>query len=144
MTVCEKLFRDFKFTLPDHSDVKELVVSKETVDEPEQSLSSLLAEPKMFHERVVGFQLRRFEEEFAERYDIPISFTQAAARRISEKTQETGEDIARFCRDLFTNYEHGLKLLQQAPHKHEFVVDAEGVDNPAKALERWIKATYSD
>jgi ATP-dependent protease Clp ATPase subunit len=142
MTVCEKLFRDFKFTLPDHPEVRELVVGRETVEDPGGCLEQVLRQPDLFRERVVGFQLQKFEQEFAGRYGVSIRFTEDASQRISEKALKSDEDTVEFCRGLFQGYEHGLKLLQQAPHKNQLVVDAEGVENPAKALEKWIKATY--
>ncbi len=41
MTVCERIFRDFKFELPS-TDIKQLTVSKQLVDNPKKTLEELL------------------------------------------------------------------------------------------------------
>ncbi len=142
MTVCEKLFRDYKYLLPDHPAVRELVVSGRLVAEPAAELRELLENPRKFHSQVVTFKLRRFETEFQEKYAVQISFTEDAANRVMKKAEEAGLDTLEYCDELFRNYEHALNLLQQAPKRNQFVVDADGIDHPELALERWIRDTY--
>ncbi len=142
MTVCEKLFRDYKYLLPDHPAVKELVVGGRMVSEPAVELRELLENPRKFHAQVVTFKLRRFEKEFHDKYAVQISFTEDAANRVMKKAEEAGKDTLEYCDELFRNYEHALNLLQQAPKRNQFVVDVEGIDHPEMALEKWIKETY--
>ncbi|MFQ5738047.1 MAG: AAA family ATPase [Acidobacteriota bacterium] len=143
MTVCEKIFRDYKYQLPDHPQVKELVVGKELVEEPGAKLEELLANPRLYRQRVSRFQLASFEKEFAAKYGIEIHFTEDGASRLLEKAEVSGKSTLQYCSELFKNYEHGFNLLQKASHPQPFVVDREGVEDPAKALEKWIKQTYT-
>ncbi len=142
MTVCEKVFRDYKYQLPDAPEVRELVVDETLVGHPSRTLAELLQNPRMFRGQVVSFKLRRFEEEFQQKYGVPIGFTDAAAKRLMAKAEEAGQDTLEFCDELFRNYEHALNLLQQAPKRNQFLVDEDGIDHPEKALETWIRETY--
>ncbi len=142
MTVCEKTFRDFKYELPDHPDISHLVVTDNLVADPEGSLKALLEQPQMFRERVIRFQIQRFEEDFEKEHGIPIEFTPEASELLSRKATEASENILDYCKQLFSSYEHGLKLLEKAPHKNRLVVDPQGVENPGTALESWIRQTY--
>ena len=45
MTVCERIFRDFKFELPS-TKVRRFVVTRELVDDPAAELREVLADPK--------------------------------------------------------------------------------------------------
>src|SRR5690606_1694525 len=62
MSVCEKLFREYKYRLPD-SEVKEFIVDAETVENPLGRLEELLAKPDLYSGQVSGWRLKRFEEE---------------------------------------------------------------------------------
>ena len=141
LTVCERLFRDYKYVLPDHP-VKELVVTRELVEDPEGKLKELLSRPDMFRERVLQFRLQAFVHEFAERYGIQITLTPGATRLLAEQAQAAGKPIAEYCQELFQDYEHGLNLLSKRAGKNDFLIDEEVVKDPAKNLERWIRETY--
>lgn len=141
LTVCERLFREYKYVLPDHP-VKELVVTRETVEDPEGKLKELLAQPDMFRERVLSFRLQSFEQEFADRYGIRITLTPGAIRLLGERAEAAGQPITHYCQNLFRDYRHGLDLLGKKSDKKRFLVDEEVVKDPAKTLERWIRETY--
>ena len=84
MTVCERIFRDYKYHLPDH-EVTELVVDRKLVEDPKASLDELLARPDLHHDTILQFQLKRFETEFHQRYGVEITFTPEAVALISER-----------------------------------------------------------
>jgi endopeptidase Clp ATP-binding regulatory subunit ClpX len=141
MTVCEKLFRDYKYTLPDHS-VRQFVVTREMVDDPPRVLAQLLENPNLHRRMVLQFHLGRFEREFFDKYGIRISFTPEAAALAADRAESAGKDVSEFCRELFGGYEHGLNLLRKTSGKDEFAIDRETVLDPAGTLERWIRETY--
>ncbi|MBI4444722.1 MAG: AAA family ATPase [Acidobacteria bacterium] len=141
MTVCEKLFRDYKYVLPDHP-VKEFVVNRETVENPEGKLQELMANPKRDHVQVVQFRLLRLQEEFAAKYGIQIQFTRDAAELLSAKAEEGHQDVLSYCNELFRDYEHGLNLLRKSSGRDSFVIDSSTVMDPAGTLERWIRENY--
>lgn len=141
MSVCEKLFRDFKYYLPD-SEVKEFIVTKELVEEPADKLQELLSEPEMYSPKVNAWKIQRFQERIQTDYGLNVSFTPDAVRLISLDAKKQNEDIVEYCEDLFRSYEHALNLLAQSSASSEFVIDSSGVKNPSEAFERWIKETY--
>ncbi len=144
MTVCEKVFRDFKYTLPDHPEIREIVVTAELVGDPQARLAELLEHPDLFHGRVFRFQLKRFERDFARDQGVRLRFTEAAIDRLSKQAAESGGLTAeQSCSRLFQGFEHGLALLREAPDDHTFVVEEENVENPEKALEGWIRQLYA-
>lgn len=141
MSICEKVFREYKYVLPDHA-VNEFVVTRELIEHPEVKLRELLENPAMYHGQVLQFRLRKFEKEFADRYGISITFTPEAAQIVGERAAAGGVDVAEYCNRLFEDYQHGLNLLRKTSGKDMFVIDREGALDPAGTLERWIRETY--
>ena len=141
LSVCEKVFRDYKYILPDHP-VKELVVTGKLVEDPEKQLQKLLKKPNMFRGHVRQFRLQSLGEEFKKEYGVRIDFTPEAAEILGQQAEEKNMDLAAYCRDLFHGYRHGLNLLRKTSGKDLFVIDRDAVFDPAGTLERWIKETY--
>ncbi len=141
MTVCERVFRDFKYQLPDH-EITELVADRKLVEDPKASLKELLATPDLHHEAILQFQLKRFEAEFYKRYGVEISFTPEAVALISERVRGPNADVLQYCRDLFREYEHGMKLLARGQASKPLSVGPQVIEDPAGSLEKWIRETY--
>ncbi|RPI23180.1 MAG: AAA family ATPase [Acidobacteria bacterium] len=141
MTVCEKLFREYKYRLPD-TVVKEFVVDRELVENPTEVLTRLIENPTMHRDRVLQFQLKRFEKVFTDKYGVQVTFTPDAAELIADRAAATSKDLMEYCETLFGGYEHGLNLLRKVSGQTSFVIDRTAVEDPAGTLERWIKETY--
>ncbi len=141
MTVCERVFRDYKYHLPDH-EVTELVADRRLVEDPKASLDELLARPDLHHDTILQFQLKRFETEFHQRYGVEITFTPEAVALISERVRGPNADVLQYCRNLFREYEHGMKLLARGQASKPLSVDPQVIEDPAGSLERWIRETY--
>ena len=141
MTVCEKTFREYKYQLPDH-EVAGFAVGKEMVENPLEKLTEVLQNPDMYREKILHFQLAKLERQFTDKYGVVFKFTPEASKLLSEKAEADGKDISDYCEALFTDYEHGLNLLQKTLDGGQFVVDEDVVRDPAGALEQRIKETY--
>jgi endopeptidase Clp ATP-binding regulatory subunit ClpX len=141
MTVCERVFREFKFELPS-TPVKRFVVGRELVDTPPTALKHLLA-AHAAQERAV---LRRLVSEFAERFHkehaIKITFTETATDRLVALAQETGQPLRALCAERFKDYQFGLKLIAQNTGQTEFALDLEAVEAPDKTLSDRVVASY--
>jgi len=141
MTVCERIFRDFKFELPS-THVRRFVVTRDLVDNPPASLQRLLAEHAA-EERAV---MRRLVQEFAERFQkehrLSIVFTDAATDRLLALAQETSQPMRALCAERFKDFQFGLKLIAQNTGQSEFRIDAEAVETPDKVLSDWVVASY--
>ena len=141
MTVCERIFREYKYQLPDH-DVKEFIVGQEMTENPIEKLKSLLEDPTQYRSKVVEFQLGKIEQELSDRYGIEIAFTPEASQCIAEKAKEMDTDLLSYSADLLKEFEHGLNLLRKNSKKKKFLIDEDFVLDPADAVERWIRETY--
>ncbi len=141
MTVCERIFRDFKFELPS-TPVKRFVVTRELVDHPPVALTQLLAEHEN-EERVVMRQLvHDFAARFQESHGLALKFTDAAADRLVGFALEQQLPVRDLCAAKFKDFQFGLKLISQNTGQTEFTIDGDAVDAPEKVLSEWVVASY--
>ncbi len=141
MSVCEKIFRDFKYHLPD-SDAKEFVVTAEVVHNPGGKLAELLETPSLYTAEVLNWKLERFQDEIQKDFGVRIRFTEDGAAAVLGKAREENRDVGAICREIFSSYEHALKLLNKRSVDTEFAVEAELIENPGTVFERWIRESY--
>ena len=141
MTVCERVFRDFKFELPS-TPVKRFVVTRELVDHPAAALTQLLAEHEN-EERVVMRQLvHDFAARFQESHGLALKFTDAAADRLVGFALEQQLPVRDLCAAKFKDFQFGLKLISQNTGQTEFTIDGDTVETPEKVLSEWVVASY--
>jgi len=141
MSVCERIFRDFKFELPSTL-VKRFVVTRELVDNPPAELSKLLAEHEQ-EERTVARQLvHDFAARFRDNHKLDIQFTDAAADRLVAMALEQSVPIRDLCAARFKDFQFGLKLILQNTGQKEFIIDADAVDAPDRILSDWVVKSY--
>jgi ATP-dependent Clp protease ATP-binding subunit ClpX len=141
MTVCERVFRDFKYELPSTS-VKRFVVTGKLVHDPAGELKQLLE----LHEkegRLVARQLlQEFADRFFESYNLRLSFTDEAADLLVTQAFETKRPVRELCAERFKDFQFGLKLISQNTGQTEFTVDAQAAAEPQKTLSDWVVASY--
>ncbi|HEY1170799.1 MAG TPA: AAA family ATPase [Verrucomicrobiae bacterium] len=141
MTVCEKIFREFKFELPSTS-VKRFVVNREVVDQPSAELQRLLKEHEQ-HGRVVLRELvNEFSRRFAETHGLQLKFTDEAADRLVVISLEQGKPVRDLCAEKFKDFQFGLKLISKNTGQTEFVIEADAVEAPDKVLSEWVVKSY--
>ena len=141
MTVCERVFRDFKFELPS-TQVKRFIVSGELVDDRANALKNLLAEHAN-QERTVACQLvQEFAERFRENHGLTVRFTPEAAEALVSLALKDSLQVRDVCAAKFKDYQFGLKLIAQNTGQQEFAIDREAVENPDKMLSDWVVASY--
>jgi ATP-dependent protease Clp ATPase subunit len=141
MTICERVFRDFKFELPSTL-VRRFVVTRELVDNPTAELQKLLAEHQK-EERGVARQLvHDFAARFGENFKLSIRFTEDAADRLVALALEKATPVRDLCNARFKDYQFGLKLIAQNTGQHEFVIDKDAVEEPDQVLSDWVVKSY--
>jgi ATP-dependent Clp protease ATP-binding subunit ClpX len=141
MTICERVFRDFKFELPSTL-VRRFVVTRELVDNPPAELQKLLAEHQK-EEQVVARQLAHdFAARFGDNFKLNIRFTEAAADRLVTLALAQSVPVRDLCAARFKDYQFGLKLIAQNTGQQEFVIDADAVESPDKVLSDWVVKSY--
>jgi endopeptidase Clp ATP-binding regulatory subunit ClpX len=141
MTICERVFRDFKFELPSTL-VRRFVVTRELVNHPTGELQTLLAEHQK-EERVVARQLAHdFAARFGDNFKLNIRFTEAAADRLVALALEQAVPVRDLCHARFKDYQFGLKLISQNTGQQEFIIDSDAVEAPDKVLSEWVVKSY--
>jgi ATP-dependent Clp protease ATP-binding subunit ClpX len=141
MTVCERIFRDFKFELPSTL-VRRFVVTRELVDNPRGELEKLFAEHKNEERHVARQIVYDFAERFRENHKLTIRFTEAAADKIVSESLAQGVHVRDLCTMRFKDFQFGLKLIAQNTGKNEFDIDTDAVDAPDKVLSEWVVKSY--
>ena len=141
MTVCERVFRDFKYELPS-THVRRFIVTRELVENPQLDLKKLLAEHEK-EERVVVRQLvHDYAQRFCEAHALQIRFTDAAADLLVSTALEQAIPVRDLCASRFKDYQFGLKLVSQNTGQTEFTIGEEAVAAPDKVLSDWVVASY--
>ncbi len=129
LSVFEKVLIKFEKSLPSTS-VDKLLVNRELLNNPEQILQHIL----------VDDGIHSFQKEFLIEHGVHLEFTDAAMELLEKKSSKGLKSIKQLCRDMFHDYNHGLRLLKL----EEFTIDKEAVMNPEKYLNDYIKNNFQN
>src|SRR6185436_1939738 len=132
MTVCERVFRDFKFELPS-TVVKQIVVTAEVVTDSSAALKSLLAEQAQQERAVMKQVVHEFAQRFRESFGLVLTFSDDAAEYLVSLAQEQNKTVRDLCAEKFKDFQFGLRLLSQSTAQTEFTIDRAVIDAPEKA-----------
>lgn len=143
LSVCERIFRDFKFSLPG-SGVRKLRVDAELIKNPEAPLQHLLEEGRANLAESVRDQIRQFADGLSHRAEVEFFFSAEALDRLIQRAGELGQDPLALARSLFKDYEYGLKLAARDPGKGRFEVTPAALENPDAVLSDWIVSSYKE
>jgi endopeptidase Clp ATP-binding regulatory subunit ClpX len=141
MTVCERVFRDFKFELPS-THVRRFRVTRAMVEHPAEALGTLMAEHAQEEHTVMRQLVDEFAQRFQTEHGLSLRFTEAAADRLVALAREQSRAVRDLCAERFKDFQFGLKLIAQNTGRREFTVDADAVEQPDKRLSEWVVASY--
>ena len=141
MTVCERVFRDFKFELPS-TVVKQIVVTRSVVDAPARALQTLLAERALQEREIMKQVVREFAQRFLESHGVTLNVTDDAAEHLVTLAIEQQKTVRDLCAEKFKDFQFGLKLVAQNTAQTEFTIDRAVVEAPDQALSEWVVASY--
>ncbi|MBM3833927.1 MAG: AAA family ATPase [Verrucomicrobia bacterium] len=143
MTVCERVFREFKYELPS-TNVRRFVVTRELVDNPIAELQRLLSE-HVREEREFSRQLvYEYATRFFESHGLKLQFTESAVESLISLAHEKSLSVRDLCAEKFKDFQFGLKLIAQNTGQREFVLDANATLAPDKVLSDWVVASYRE
>jgi ATP-dependent Clp protease ATP-binding subunit ClpX len=128
VNIIENVLIKFEKKLPS-THIKKFRVTKEVTENPELELNKLLTYSSM----------KEFQENFLRMHGIVFEFSDSAINKISQKASVEKTDFNTVAREIFKDYEYGLKLAG----KNNFVVSDEVIDDPKKYLDELIKKSYS-
>jgi hypothetical protein len=83
-----------------------------------------------------------FAKKFSARNELEISFTDGAIDYLAEKIWKEPQDLSAYLKLALQNYDHGLKLIKEKTGKRQFLIPAEGVENPGQFLNSLIQEAY--
>ena len=139
--VCERTFREFKFSLP-HSTVRKLEVTAELVDRPDEVLARIQASSAEDQLLDLSEAVHRIAEQWSRRNGIEIHLHPDAARLLSQKALESRLRIEEAFEQTFKNYEHGLNLIRKTRGISRFEITPDVIREPEATLDRWIREYY--
>ncbi|OGW80262.1 MAG: hypothetical protein A3G33_06205 [Omnitrophica bacterium RIFCSPLOWO2_12_FULL_44_17] len=140
-TICERVFRDLKYELPS-SNIREFTLNPEMVLNPKSTVQELLKEERKIRTDQILRSIDRFEEIFAQRTNVLIGFDLSARETIEEKVLSEEHDAEKWLANLLSNYEYGLKLIQNRKPREKFILTKDVIQNPNGTLDEWIKEAY--
>ncbi|MEI7730096.1 MAG: AAA family ATPase [Verrucomicrobiota bacterium] len=143
MTVCERVFRDFKFELPS-TPLKRFAVTRELVDEPAKALIGLLAEREKEERKMMRQVVQEFATRFRDSHGMTLTFTEAAADQVIAEALTQNLTVRDLCAAKFKDYQFGLKLIASNTGQTGFTLDCDAVTAPDKILSEWVVASYRD
>ncbi len=143
VTVCERLFREFKYALPGNG-VDRIQVDAAFVEQPESVLARLLEEGRakaavLRHEDVAAFCTK-----FEEKHGLKIRFTPEAEARIVTLATETDRSVRGWCEVAFEDYQFGLNLLRTRSGETTFLLPVEAVEAPDQYLSQQVLRSYRE
>ena len=128
LSVFEKVLIKFEKSLPS-TEIKELVVSKKLINNPDETLKKQLIEDG----------IHSFQKNFLVEHGIYLEFEDGAIENIQGMVGKKLRSIKQLCIDLFQDYYHGLRLLKL----ENFTITKEAVENPKEYLNDIIKNNYN-
>jgi len=141
MTVCERVFRNFKFELPS-TKIKRFEVTPEIVDNPVVNLEKLEAEQARQEHIMLRQMVHEFARRFRESHGLVLRFTDEAADLLVARAREQNQPVREFCATQFKDFQFGLRLIAANSGQTEFTVDVEAAKDPQKALSEWVVKNY--
>lgn len=143
MTVLEQVFRSFKFELPSTA-IRSFKIDHDTVAEPEAKLRELLAANATEQRDVLRNEVQAFAERFHTTYGFELEFAEDAITALIELSLQRDKTIRALCEERFHDFHHGLTLLAKDEPERTFVITADVVSDPEKALSQWVVERFRE
>jgi ATP-dependent Clp protease ATP-binding subunit ClpX len=141
LTVCDRLFRDFKFELPG-SGVRCLDVNLQMVKDPAGTLKSIMDRALQEAELHQAEMVRQFASVFSQKHGVQFEIEEPAVVKIVERARVAGKNVTEYCNNLFKDYPYGLKLLRDTNTSLSFTFPVSALDDPDKFLSDQVVEFY--
>ncbi|MDD2710331.1 MAG: AAA family ATPase [Verrucomicrobiae bacterium] len=143
MTVCEKIFRDFKFHLPSTS-IHAFEVTPATVVNPARALQDLMAREADQERHVLEAGVQEFCRQFKVRHGIGLRPNAGVLRWVVDKALADKRNVKDVCAQLFKDFEFGLNLVRKNTGQMDFEIGEVVTENPDKYLSQLVIGSYRD
>jgi len=143
MTVGERILRDFKYELPGTS-VTELVVDADLIDNREKHLGGFRELGQGLVVEKARQEVDAFIAEFKDKHGVVIKLDDEAVALLVQTSSEQARSVLQIARQLFRDYQFGLKLIQKNTGKAAFLLTERAVKDPDKFLSELVVKSYQD
>lgn len=141
MTVCERIFRDFKYELPS-TGLNKFFVTKELVNDPNAALNLLLEQHRHLQTRAAHEHVEGFARDFSAAHALELRFTDEAIEFLVSMAHAENRSIQEVCQSRFKDFQFGLKLIAQNTGLREFTIEKATVQEPERVLSEWVVQSY--
>jgi ATP-dependent protease Clp ATPase subunit len=141
MTVCERVFRNFKYELPS-TRIRHFEVTSELVENTAAALKKLVAAEQKEGRSLARRMVHEFSERFYDSHRLKLTFTEDAADLLAQEAERQAMPVRELVAAKFADYQFGLKLIAQNTGQQEFTVDPSVIPDPNKILSEWVVASY--
>lgn len=143
VTVLESSLRDFKFHLPS-SPVRRFVVTARTLEQPEETLAELLANPDAAEVEFAASAVGEFEAEFEKRHGVRLDFDPAAVDMAATVARELHLTVGDYLESVFRPYTEFLVKLREKTGLPRLRVTPQILNRPSDGLELWTRRASTD
>jgi len=140
LTVCERLLREFKFSLPG-TGVKELIVDAALIERPEERLAELCAGAQQRETLVLRETAAEFFARLGSGAGLDLQCESALLDALVKMAVERGLPMRELCTSVFGDYEFGLRLLKTTD---PVILRFEALAAPDKFLSDLVVRGYRD
>ncbi len=143
MTVCERVFRGFKYELPSTS-LKNLEVTADLVADPAAALSTVLDSVQDEEEIRQQQSMKDFLTQFKDEHGLQLVLAPDARSFLINQARARELDVRRLCEERFHDVHFGLQLVSRNTGRKVFELGLEDVANLEKVLSRWVVESYQN
>jgi biotin-(acetyl-CoA carboxylase) ligase len=139
--VLERTFRDFKFELPSTA-IRAFSVNANTVKNPAAELEELLNVNRDQLDESLLEDVERYASQFKKEHGYGLKFRKTAKVAIVKESISQNRSVRAICEKKFSDFVHGLSIINQRTGKKEFMIDKKVVDDPDKELSQWVIESF--
>lgn len=137
MTVLERTFRDFKFELPSTA-IKRFDIDIHTVEDPVTALREIKTANAHLQHDVWVNDIKRFSTAFEKRHGFTLEFRPLAIDALITEAEALDRTLQSLCEEKFTDFEHGLNIINRNTGQTVFKIGKPAVENPDGELSKWV------
>lgn len=137
LTVCERLLRSFKFSLPG-TGIREFIIDDRAFDSPDDRLAEILADSRHAEASATRESLAAYARGFFERTSLTLEFPDETAAAITAAARVAGASTDDWMARAFRDFDHALPLARAAGAGEHFRIPADAIKDPALWLSELV------
>ncbi len=141
MTILERIFRDYKYSLPS-TNILELEVTEALIQDPKGFLEKILKTVEEDSRAEIQL-IKTFEAKFESEHGMKLVFDTLAIQYLIHKSRKDKVAADVLCGNILYGFEHGLNMIHQNTGQSEFQITEKILKRPRQSLERMVKVSYT-